>query len=622
MTSRLSFIVLVACIYAGCLGLVDRNDFGAVNPFADGNFIEDFFGSETSEIVPTDERERAAALIKANHALPRFTFFSSNYSLERVSARFCAPLEDEFSTLSGSADDTWDLENCEWAEYAESLLLIAIAAFIIALIIFPFLFCGLILGRCCCCGTYRPTTDICCGDPDAFEATRDGYSNNCVLSLLILSIACVIVMAAGAGVGIWGSTVMTENVYEMANFTNKTAYKFAEIVDAVVHIIRSIDDMANISEVINEDTLVSAEGVGDNIRNVSSAIALYAGDIDTPRQVFMYVTLLLPIVLMILVIISRFCCWWMSYGMYFLGFILTALSLWTFGFLYPLSSGIADVCVFLDTALEDPDRDTFINSIFSCGEHSVLAGLGDMSKDIFETAGNVSCSVYSYLNELRLPCDHDGDGYITPTLPEQMCSVIQFHGSDECNFATYSNLSRRTNMTDRKIGCFCQTLPDSPVFKLQWECGAIHSLYNYSAAECPESLSGGEKCMPMYCESNTDVEVTMDYCYANCSDHDLAVNSGTILNYTLIAGEIFDVYNTMIKPYLNCESVVGITTHAKDFVCVNMMNSVTPMYIGEILGAAGSFVGTFIALLSTKRFRKRFRRKYAMLKEGSAGIEL
>jgi len=604
--SRLPFIVVCIGLFAVCACGV----FAPPTPLDTGNFIDDFFGSETSEIIPSDERERAATLIKINHAVPRYTFFSSNNTLTKVEARFCLP--EGYGSLG--ENETYDLESCEWLEYAESLLLMSLVAFIIAIIVFPILFCGLSFGRCCCCGKYLPTPEVCCGDPSKFNATTNGYEVS-VFVLFALSIACCAVIGTGAGVGIYGSVIMTQNVYEMANFTNRTAHTFADIVDSVVAIFRTIDDMKNLSEVIDPQTLDSAEDVGETIRNMSNMLVDSVHLIDVPRQVFMYVTLAGPFVLMVLVTFSCLCGWWMTWGMSFLGFILTALALVTFGFLYPLTSGIADVCVFLDDALANPDTDSFINSVFSCGEGSVLQGLTDISSAVFETAGNLTCSIYSILEVIQLPCDKTGDGNIN--IKSDFCDVIKFEGSDECNFATYSNLSKNTKLYDRKIGCFCEETQDSDIWVQNWECsGSIHSLWYYPEDQCPQNLPDGRKCHPWYCYSDEeDILVSMEYCSKNCTDSDLSSNSTLILNFTKVAGDVFDLYNNMIKPYLNCESVVGITNHAKDFICVNMMNSVTPMYIGEVVAAAGSFVGTFVALLATKRFRKKNRRNFARKKE-------
>jgi len=418
----------------------------------------------------------------------------------------------------------------------------------------------------------------------------------------------------------WGSLTMTDNVHDMANFTNETAYTLADIVDSVVEILRSIGNVQNISEVMSPETMDAAEEASDKLRNITDSIVIYADKIDLPRQIFMYVTLILPVVLMILVIIGRFtsrcpCCCWMPWGMALLGFILCFLSLVTFGCLYPLSSGIADICVFLDEAADDPDNDSFINSVLSCGPNSTLSMVSDMTNEMFETAGNVTCDVYDIVQSLEIPCDKDDDGTITLS---ETCKVLEFQGSDECNFETFSSITRNSKMYDRKIGCFCE---DGFDYKLQANtCGAIHSLWETSDV-CPEEI-GGKKCRPLYCYSgdDNDIKVSFDTCGKSCSDLDLRGNSTTIMNYTEIAAKVMDLYNNMIKPYLNCESVAGITNRAKDFICVGMINSVTPMFAGEIAGAVGCFFGTFIAILSTKRFRRQYRRKYAIA--GNASAEL
>jgi len=619
--SRLSFIACFFAIYVGCVALLPRDALILPTPINDGDFLTDYFGSD-SEIIPASERERAALLIKANHAVPRFTFFSSNNSLTRTPALFCSPHDAElYTSTSSGIGQTYTLDECDWSAYAESLLLISFVAFAIAIIIFPFLFCGLSLGRCCCCGKYKPTPELCCGDHDDFEATTNGYSDCNVLVLFVLSIACCVVMAAGAGVGIWGSTVMTQNVRDMTNFTNQTFYTFADIVDSVVTVLRSLDEMRNLSEVIDRKTLERADEVSDNIRNLTDTVAKYSDDIDLPRRIFMYVTLILPLVLMILVIISRFVCWWMAFGMSILGFILTFLSLCTFGFLYPLTSGIADICFFLDTSLDDPNHDPFLDSVFKCSPDSVLGSVTEIGNLVFEAAGNLTCSLYEAAEELQVPCDKDGDGKINNIT--DICRVIQFKdNNDECNYATFNSLAENTRIFNFTIGCFCQESPISPVFDLLYGCnGDIKSTQDYNHTLCPDEIDG-KKCAPMYCNGNGAKPVSFQDCSESCADIDLAQASLGIRNYTNITMQVLELYNKQIKPYLNCESIVGITNHAKDFICVNMINSVTPMYIGEIIGAAGCFVGTFVALLSTKRFRKKYRKKYAILAEGRADIEL
>jgi len=615
--SRLSFIVSVLLL--SCFVSIYGFD---ENPAITKGFIEDFF-SDTSEIIPPNDRETAQNLIKVNHHVPRFTFFSSNNSLKRVPPLFCLPQgTGSYVSTESESRGTYDLDECDWASYAESLLLISIAAFIIAIIVFPFLFCGLSLGRCCCCGKWKPTPNLCCGSPSEFEPTRDGYTDCCVWILFILSVGCCVVMAAGFGVGTWGSVVMTQNVNEMAAFANKSAYTFCDIMDGVVDIFEGLNNLSNVSDVISLETLNDARDVSSDIKNLTSTIAEYSDTIDLPRRIVMYITLGLPLLLMLFVALSRFCCWWMTWGMTTCGFIFTFLSLVLFGFLYPLSAGLSDVCVFLDNALADPEHDVFIESVFSCGEDSILGDLTSMGEAIFEVAGNVSCGFLSKLDDLKLPCDRNDNKYIiiTDPMPEdQLCPLVEFRAdlSKECNFSTFSGLSNTTRIYDRRIGCYCASALDPLLWELKdGSCGSIHSLYDYTEEECPKN------CRAMYCLNKNDEPLPFKDCASTCSDRSLTSNASSVLKYTKVAEDVFDLYNSKIHPYLNCESIVGITNHAKDFMCIHMINSVSPMYIGQALGAAGCFVGTFVALLSVKRFHKKNRRKYAIIKEGQEAIEL
>jgi len=288
-----------------------------------------------------------------------------------------------------------------------------------------------------------------------------------------------------------------------------------------------------------------------------------------------------------------------------------------------MSSGLADICVFLDDALVDPESDSFINSIFKCSESSVLGLVSDMVEGVFEIAGNVSCAFYDEVGTWALPCDRTNKLSINISDPQQTCPFLTFKNDTEnCTFATLANLADDARIFDRQIGCYCLQNGTTDIFNLQENtCGTLNSLYFYDKSKCPETKDG-QPCMPLYCLNKDDKGMSFIDCNNSCKDDSLKTNSSFILDYTRVAGNMFKLYNDRIKPYLNCESIAGITNHAKDFICVHMVNAVTPMFIGEILGAVGCFVGTFVALLSTKRFHKKYRRKYAILKEGQTAIEL
>jgi len=622
MMSNTSFFVVLFVLFAGCAVLAKSQRFVGPTPIVDKGFLDDFF-SETSELIPSSDREKAKKFIDANHATPRYIYFTADMSLTRVPARFCLPNfgngSSEFEMETSSGD--FDLDSCEWLEYGESLLLLSGVTFIVAILVFPILFCGLGIGRCCCCGKYRPTPNLCCGDADDFEATTNGYTDLNVLVLFIISIVVCAILAIAVGFGIAGSVQMTENVYAAANFSNQTTFKFVDVLDSVIEVFYDISDQGdNLSEAVDLDTLETASDVGSKIENVTDFIAEYADLIDLPRRIVMYVTLILPLVLMILLIISRFVCWWMSWGMTFCGFIITAMALIIFGVLYPLASGISDACVFMDEALENPDNNTFFQSIFQCNEDSPLGKFTTMANDVIDKATNLTCGIFEQLEEVYLPCDADGDGKIYPLVnsSDNYCQIALFRQDEqECNSSTFSSLAKSIRIYDRWIGCFYST--DGIVFERDQECTKdIHSLSDYDS--CP-NITGRQKLLA-YCGPSDLSVINMSQCAEKCVDHDVQNGTAQVEKYVTAAAHTFDIYNEKIKPYINCETLVEIVSRAKDFTCVDVINSVTPMYVGEIMSAVGSFIGTFVALLATKRFHKLYRRKYAILSEGSKTVEL
>ena len=550
-------------------------------------------------------------------------------TLTRVPARFCLP--NEYNTSSGSSEvevettsGDFDIDSCEWLEYGESLLLLSGVTFIVAILIFPILFFGLGIGRCCCCGRYRPTPTLCCGDTDDFEATTHGYTDLNVLVLFIISIVVCAILAIAAGFGIAGSVQMTNNVYSAANFTNQTAFRFVDVLDSVIEVFLDISNNGeNLSEAVDLETLRMASDVGGKVENVTDFIAEYADVIDLPRRIVMYITLILPLALMILLIISRFICWWLSWGMTFCGFIITAAALIIFGFLLPIASGLSDACVFMDDALVNPDNNTFIQSLFACNEDSPLGSFSKMANNVIQKAANLTCTIYGELEDVYMACDADGDGKINVQVnnSDNYCRVVEFNKDEECNTSTFSSLARSIKVYDRWIGCFYSS--DNISFELHQVCSQnISSLTDYS--KCKDVPGDPDKKYKMlaYCHPPQLDVINMSECAERCTDHDLKNGTAEVGKYVAAAARTFDIYNEKIEPYINCESMVEILTRAKDFTCVDVINSVTPMYVGEIMSAVGCFIGTFVALLATKRYHKTYRRKYAILSEGSKAVEL
>jgi len=496
--------------------------------------------------------------------------------------------------------------------------------FLVAIIVFPFLFCGLALGRCCCCGTYHATPSLCRGNAEDFEPTVNGYTPCSIMALFVIAIACCVVLAAASVVGMIGSLEMTNNVYLAANFTNQTTHKFVDILDSVIDVFTDISEtQGEFSDIISMETLEKASSAGNSIASATDTFAEYSDLFDLPRRVIMYITLFLPLGLMLLVILSRFCnCWCLSWGMAVLGFIVTALSLVSFGVLLPTASGISDLCVFLDDALSNQENDTFIKSFFQCTEGSSLAKFSQMVDDIIQKAGNLTCNLTKTLDMISVPCDADNDGIIYLALPttDNYCRLFQFGSSvTECNYDNFASVLKNATMYNLGLGCF-QATSTPTVYASSSQCEVAHSRNETSVCEVP-----GKESQLFYCLRNKTLpglEVTVAQCAESCSDYDLRSNASDIVRYIDAATKTLDIYNTKIKPYINCESLVDITSRGKDFVCVNVINSLTPMYAGEIMAAVASFVGTFVALLSVKRFRPKNQKLFAIKKQSGEGIAL
>jgi len=251
-----------------------------------------------------------------------------------------------------------------------------------------------------------------------------------------------------------------------------------------------------------------------------------------------------------------------------------------------------------------------------------------MADDVMTSAGNLTCSLLDMLENATYFCDADGDDIIDLKGPEanNKCHFMTFKNASmtECNASTFAAMGSNGYIYNYEIGCFYTNdsivYVSGKVLGQQWQ--RLRSLSNVSY--CPD-VEGTSKMAFYFLNDQTleDIKVSVKECVANCCDTEVRDKAVSIDKYVSAASRTLTIYNEKIKPYLNCESLLAITTRAKDFACVNVVNSVTPMYVGEILAAIASFGGTFVALLAVKRFFKPNRKKIALadsLKDGGVSL--
>jgi len=564
-----------------------------------GGFINDFLGYNVTEKYTDSERQGAQSFINLLHKTTRYAIV--NGSLKKISSDFCTP-------KNVSSNGTYSLDDCQWDQYAESLAWGSAASMIIAVFIFPFLFCGICWCRCCCCGKYSATPEPCCGDPAEFNPTFHGYSTGSVWCFFSFAVACSVIILAGGVVASVGSGIISVSAYDAVNFTNFTLFTLSDIMTSVVDVFdKADDDFPNLSSSINMHDLREVANVAKNLTNSSDVIHNTVSLVDLIRMIVMNIFLFLPFILMLLVVISRFCCWGMAWGMAACGFIFTFVSLASFSFVYPLSMGISDGCILVNASLSDPDSDPLITSLFNCSEGSAIAELTDMADKVIDSAASYGCSFFEEVESLKIPCDSKGNDTIILDDPSYLCPVMKLPShADDCNSSTLRNLTRDTRIYNWSIGCFCPESGTTYKRNTKYECGEIHELNDTRCSDL------GEGCQAFYCYGDKDKnQVTIGECKDSCSDKNVASSAYYVFGYSNVMAGIMEIYQTKIKPYLNCETFDEILTFGKEYVCVGIINSFSLTYIGEIISAVGCFIGTFVALFGMKRFNKANRRDYA-----------
>jgi len=565
-----------------------------------GGFVNDFLGYNITERYSESERSRAKSFITMHHDTTRYAFVDG--SLKKLN-------NSEFCTPKGvSTNGTYSLDDCQWYEYIESLFLGSIVSICLAIFIFPILFCGICWCRCCCCGKYSATPELCCGSAEAFNPTFHGYTTTSVWVFFGLAVACSAIICTGAVLSSAGGGLMSGSAYDVVNFTNFTVYTLADIMTSVVTVFdKADDDFPNLSSSIDMNDLQEIIDISKNLTNSSDVIHETVSLADLIYQIVTNIVFFTPFILMILVVISRFCCWGLGWGMTACGFLFTFSALASFSVMYPLSLGLSDGCILVNTSISDPDADPFLTSIFNCSDGSAIAELTNMTNKVVESAASYGCSFFEEVESLTIPCDPNGNDTIILNNPDYMCPVMKLPShADKCNSSSLRNLTRDSRIYNWTIGCFCPDSGTTYKRNTKYACGVIRELNDTRCSAL------GDGCQAFYCYGDKSKnQITIAQCKESCSDELVADASYYIFGYSNVMAGIMEIYETKIKPYLNCETFTEILTFAQDFVCIGIINSFSLSYIGEIISAIGCFFGTFVALLALKRFNKANRQDYA-----------
>ena len=445
------------------------------------------------------------------------------------------------------------------------------------------------------------------------------------MALFVLAIVCGCVMVVGAGFGLSGNTVMTKSMKELGNFTSEAATRLVDLVAAVADVFDAIADEG--TELVSSDDEINivdaARRVGGNLINITRKVAQNIDKFDIPRQVLTYFTLLFPIVLTVILVLSCVCCSCLSWLMAFFGFIIAALALVMFSVHLPVAHGLSDVCVYVDKALNssNPEFNQYTERLFDCGEGSPIAKLTDLANDVMNKSTELACGVFDSLCEQTIPCERGNDGVIDLSGEDDKCTVVncELNKTETCSLSTLPKWAAQ-GMYKWKIGCYKQ---EGQILTRVGNCPYSETLTSLYSDECDALAAGtSDKYLPLYCNGDTKQTMSAEECSENCTEEDMRTNSSRVVKFVNAATKVLDVYNEQIKPYLNCDTVTRITDYAKDFFCVDMILAATPIYIGEAITAVACVAATIVALLATKRFNKKYRREYARKHHDEDGVPL
>ncbi|KAF2073176.1 hypothetical protein CYY_005529 [Polysphondylium violaceum] len=520
--------------------------------------------------LDADNEKKALDILDAWKDIPRYTYFTSGRSLTKYPAGFCGGT---------------NVEDCDWAKYAEAVVLLSGVTFIIALVTLVF---GIIfwLLRSCVFGGCRPTHGCFCPGPKYDPDIGEGYTTFKVWILKIVALIFVIGYVVMFIIALTGNSKSTNGVSDLSDAVFD---KVTVTLDKLYEINATLEDpkyrdfeqfQDQIESELNS-IIVEGENFRDNGTNVADQVKKYSN----MRQSIVLAGLIVALVICAVLVFAGLCNVPVFSLIAALALVIMIPYMWiVFSAHYPINSVLSDVCLsFNSTGFNQLNNfsNPIISEVFDGCEQdpnstmTVFTDLENLVNSLIDQGYNVTCG------KLEQACDLEYPYFANPNLPPVNRTVLSGCPSS-CTRDNINYYFNNVTVTDFKYGC------------------RINATYS----TCGGDISGCAQQNLITCDYKEVPSVNS--CITQCTNQELVtVSNVSITYYNTLTELINQVWIGLVTPLIKCSYLLPFVDEVQGIICVDEVNALT-LLIGPTGAAACLLTGLGImAVLGTKRFNKK-----------------
>ncbi|KAM9956606.1 hypothetical protein ACTFIR_003330 [Dictyostelium discoideum] len=527
------------------------------------------------QFVKADAESKALDIINRYRDIARYTFFTTDGHLEKYPSGFCG----------GTA-----IEDCEWGEYIEAVILLSGITFIIAAITLIF---GIIfwIFRCLCFGGCKPTHGILCPGPKYDPDIGEGYSKGRVFILKLVTLIMVAGCVAVFITSLKGNSSVTSGINNLSDTVfNKTSYTLEQLVEISNQLNETKYQQFDQKQEI-QSQLTQLISDGEELESKGEDISSNAKDINNIRTKIIIVGLVFCMVVAGIIGVSALIGLPRISRAASIALVILIPFMWiVFSVHYPINSVVADICISYDTTgVQQLSNFTnpIIEQVFEGCQNenntvSVFEDLQTLVNNLLNNATDTSCDKINDACQLAFPRYPNDNPLSVPYLQ----NVLDCPPTLTCSNTTLSYYLFNTTVHDFNVKC-----KNAPT------CGDIST--------CDPSILADV----MSCDW-VDVSSVNSCSEGGCQYNQQVVNTTKqIMQLYDILTSLTTLWTDKVVPLIKCSYLMPFIDEVQNIVCVDEVNSldllIAPTAVFAILLTGLGITG----ILGSKRFNSKYRVK-------------
>jgi len=526
--------------------------------------------NNVANALDPENEEKALDILDKWRDIPRYTYFTTGRSLTKYPSGFCGGT---------------NVEDCNWGQYAEAVVLLSGITFIIALVslVFGILFWLLrsfVFGGC------RPTHGCFCPGPKYDPDIGEGYSG---LAVWILKIVLFLFVAGYIAMFIVALTGNSKSTSGVSDLSDAVIDKVTVTLDKLYEINATLEDpkyrdfemFQDQIESELADIIASGEDFKGNGTNVAEQVKKYSN----MRQSIVLAGLIVGVVICGVLVFAGLCNVPVFSLIGALALVIMIPFMWiVFSAHYPINSVLSDVCLsYNSTGFTQFNNfsNPIIGEIFDgCqadpnSTMSVFADLESLVNSLITQGYNVTCDKLQTACDLEYPYFENGVYAGNRTVLSGCPST--------CNRDNINYYFNNVTVTDFKYGC-----------RSTGQCGG-----DISACPTQDIIT---------CDYHDVPSITQ--CITQCTNDQLITVSNVSTTYfNTLVDLINNVWIAQVTPLIKCSYLLPFVEQVQEIVCIDEVNALT-LLIGPTGAASCLLTGLGImAVLGQKRFNAKARVK-------------